>query len=261
MHRHLHTHTHTPGIHTHTMLGYISKRLLAVLPVPGCHLCVLLPSLLPQCGHIFTLRATDVTTTTTAVPASPSPALATTATPSPTAATPSPTPAPTATPAPAPLPAAPAPFPAAASTPTSTSFLLLFPLLLPHFLLLFSPPAVYFLQVAGCGCLVVAFPDPGGGYCLALARPGQSCCPPPSHCFYLNSLPFAVQLVQFGRVIQIPQAVGGSRHTLCILTPTHCHSHSNSHSPTPPPSPAKRNICIVRGSFSVFGFPFRRRSC
>lgn len=216
-----HTHAHHFGLHKQTPAGCSCLFLAAI--------CVLL---LPQCGHIFTLRATDVTTTTTALPA-----LVTTATPSPTASPTAPaTPSPAAPPAPVPAPF-PATVPAAAPTPTSTSF---------HSCCCSASfsrtsyfPAVYFLQVARCGCLVVAFSQPRG-WLLTGSGCGQSSSPPPSHCFYLNSLPFAVQLVQFGRVIQIPQAVGGSRGT--------CYAYSHPPTATPTPTPTPTSTLLLQPS-------------
>lgn len=127
--------------------------------------------------------------------------------------------------------------------------LLLLVLFLFHFLVLLPLALFTFYRLRAVVAWWLLFPT------LGVATGSGQSSPPPSPCFYLNSLPFAVQLVQFGRVIQIPQAVGGSRHTLCILTPTHCHSHSHStsHSPSLTISSEAQHL---HSSGLVFGFRF-----
>lgn len=229
----MHTHAHHVGLHKQTPAGYAACSWLPF--VCCCPAACAVVATMRSHFHASRHRRHHHHRTL--------PAPATTASPSPTAAAPAP-----ATPAPVPAPSS-----TPASTPTSTSFPFLFPLLLLlvlflfHFLVLLPLALFTFYRLRAVVAWWLLFPTPG-----VATGSGQSS-PPPSPCFYLNSLPFAVQLVQFGRVIQIPQAVGGSRHTLCILTPTHCHSHSHStsHSPSLTISSEAQHL---HSSGLVFGF-------
>lgn len=166
MHRHLHTLRHTQA-HTHTTLGYISKRLLAVLPVPACFwLPFAVLVVLPLAAVVATMRShfhasrhrrhhhhrTACVAVAVACSCHNSQSVSHCC---------------------CSCNCYSCSCSCFCSCFNSHSHLHLIPLpllvlvlLLCHFLLLLPPCVVYFLQVADCGCLVVAFPDPGGGYWL-----------------------------------------------------------------------------------------------